>query len=68
MFDFGICAIDRIPMTAMLGVTFYCGCAIMMAPCEYPHEEGPCGLWAISPAAMVCVNHHLIFHDPRSMN
>ncbi len=68
MFDFGIYAIDRIPFTAMLGITFRCGYAVMMAPCEYQHEEGPCGLWAPAPSALICVNHHLIFNDPRSLN
>lgn len=68
MFNLNIYAIDRIPLTEMLGVTFNCGCALMVAPCEYPHEDGPCGLWAIAPSAFVCVNHHLIFNDPRSPN
>lgn len=68
MFNFGIYSIDRVPLTAMLAIQFRCGCAMAVAPCEYPHEEGPCGVWGIAPHALVCVNHRLILSDQRSLN
>ena len=68
MLDLGIASITPIPMTPMLGVTFRCACRVMIAPCEYPHEDGPCGLWALAPSVFLCVKHYLIFNDARSLN
>ena len=67
MLDLGIASITPIG-SASLGITFRCECRILMSPCQYPHEDGPCGLWAIGPSALFCVKHHLIFNDERSLN